>query len=257
MQAARRQLGEAQAAAQWCGRLRNYASKGAWYNAANAELWLQDRSGPPPRRLAVCRLTDQRPHLDGKFDDACWKGLKPLVLENAAGTTAEEYPTETMFTYDQEFVYVALRCRHPRGKQAPLANKRPRDADLAAFDRVSILLDLDRDYATYFHLQVDQRGLVRDDCWGDLSWNPKWYVAAASDETSWTIEAAIPLGELTRQQVPLGTAWACNVVRTIPNRGVQAYSLPADVTPRPEGMCLLLFQQDPARKTERAVPKEP
>jgi len=40
---------------------------------------------------------------------------------------------------------------------------------LEPFDRVSILLDLDRDYATYFQLQVDQRGAVRDDCWGDQS----------------------------------------------------------------------------------------
>ncbi|MCS7045637.1 MAG: hypothetical protein NZO58_04710, partial [Gemmataceae bacterium] len=116
---------------------------------------------------------------------------------------------------------------------------------------------LDRDYATYYHLQVDQRGCVREDCWGDATWNPKWFVAAANDATSWTIEAAIPLGELTSQKVALGSAWAVNVVRTVPGRGVQAYSLPADTTPRPEGMCLLLFQQDPARNADRPMPKAP
>ncbi len=257
LQAAKRNLGDLQSPADWYGKLRNYVSKGPWYDAAQAELWLQNRSGPPPRRLALCRLTDQRPYLDGKLDDACWKGLKPLLLENASGSTAKDYPTEAWFAYDQEFLYIALRCQHPEGKQVPLAKSRARDADLEPFDHVSILLDLDRDYATYFQLQVDQRGCVRDDCWGDLSWNPKWYVAAVNDETSWTIEAAIPLGELTSQKVPLGTAWACNVVRTIPSRGVQAYSLPADVTPRPEGMCLLLFQQDPARNAAQPMKKVP
>ena len=257
LHAAKRHLGDAQAAKEWYGRLRSYVSKGPWYDAAQAELWLQDRTGPAPRRLAVCRLTDRRPHLDGNLDDACWKGQKPLVLENASGATADAYPTQARFAYDQEFLYIALHCKHPDGKQAPLVKNRSRDADLEPYDRVSILLDLDRDYATYYQLQVDQRGCVREDCWGDLSWNPKWYVAARNDATSWTIEAAIPLGELTSQRVALGSAWAVNVVRTIPGRGVQAYSLPADVTPRPDGMCLLLFQQDPARNAVQPMKKEP
>lgn len=257
LQAAKRNLGEGIGGVDWYGRFKNIVKQGPWHDAAQAEIWLANRSGPQPRRLAICRLTDQRPYLDGDLDDACWQNLKPLVLENASGNTALDHPTEARFAYDQEFLYIALRCKHPEGKQQPLVKNRPRDADLEPYDRVSILLDLDRDYATYFQLQVDQRGCVRDDCWGDLTWNPKWYVAAKNDAASWTIEAAIPLGELTRQPVALGSAWACNVVRTIPGRGVQAYSLPADVTPRPEGMCLLLFQQDAARNTERPMPKAP
>ena len=46
-------------------------------------------------------------------------------------------------------------------------------------------VDLDRDYGSYFHFQVDQRGCVAEDCWGDRSWDPRWYVAATSDETGW------------------------------------------------------------------------
>lgn len=256
LQASKRRLGDAKAG-DWYGRFKNYVTKGPWHDAAHAEDWLANRNGPTPRRLALCRLTDRRPHLDGKLDDACWQGLKPLVLEDASGAAADDYPTEVRFAYDQEFLYVALRCRHPEGLQQPLVKERGRDADLDAFDRVGLLFDLDRDYATYYHMQVDQRGCVRDDCWGDLSWSPKWYVSAVNDATSWTIEAAIPLGELTREPVELGSAWACNIVRTIPGKGVQAYSLPADTTPRPEGMCLLLFQQDPARNAAQPMQKAP
>jgi hypothetical protein len=125
---------------------------------------------------------------------------------------------------------------------------RPHDADLRPYDRISLLLDLDRDYATYFHLQVDQRGCVCEDCWGDRSWNPRWFVAARSSRDGWQIEAAIPRVELTGDAVTVGKAWACNVVRVLPGRGVQAWSLPADVPetkPRPEGMGLLMFVQDP------------
>ena len=88
---------------------------------------------------------------------------------------------------------------------------------------------------------------MRDRCNGDKSWNPRWFVAVHSDETSWQIEAAIPLGELTGERITQSTAWAFNIVRTMPGRGVQSWSLPADVEPRPEGMSLLLFPTGNAR----------
>jgi photosystem II stability/assembly factor-like uncharacterized protein len=257
LQASKRRLGDLTGPPQWYARFKGHVGKGPWHDAAAAELWLTERDGPAPRRLATCRLTDQRPHLDATFDDACWKGLKPLPLEDAAGATAGQFPTEAMFAYDQEFLYLALRCRHPAGHSAPTVKVRPRDPDLDAYDRVSVMFDLDRDYSSYFHMQVDQRGCVREDCCGDPSWNPKWFVKCSSDETAWHIEAAIPLSELSGERLPLGTAWACNIVRIIPGRGVQAYSLPADVEPRPEGMGLLLFQQDPARGGIAPMPKAP
>ena len=146
-----------------------------------------------------------------------------------------------MFCYDADYLYIAVRCEHPAGRQVPKAEPRQRDEDLRAFDRVSILLDMDRDYQTYYHLQIDQRGCLAEDCWGDKTWNPKWYVAVDSDAKSWTAEVAIPRSELTGDPITLGKAWACNVVRVVPGKGVQSWSLPADVEPRPEGMGLLIF----------------
>jgi photosystem II stability/assembly factor-like uncharacterized protein len=241
--AARRQLGQFKEAADWCRRFQLGNASPAWRSAAAAELWLLDHQGPPPRPLMLCRLSPNRPLLDGSFDDPCWEGLTPVVLQNAVGDTVKDYHTEARLAFDEEFLYIAVRCTHPAGCRVPPAKVRQRDADLHAFDRVSILLDLDRDYSTCFHLQVDQRGCVREDCWGDVSWNPRWYVAVRSNEKCWQVEAAIPLVELTGQKVALNTAWACNVVRVLPGRGVQAWSLPADVEPRPEGMGLLLFQE--------------
>ncbi len=79
------------------------------------------------------------------------------------------------------------------------------------------------------------------------TWDPRWFVALQSTEDSWQIEAAIPLIELSGQHIQTSDAWAINVVRTVPGRGVQAWSLPADVEPRPEGMGLMLFQQAATR----------
>jgi photosystem II stability/assembly factor-like uncharacterized protein len=243
LQSARRQLGDFQGAEAWYRRF--YASDAAptWRSLAAQELWLLDRQGLPPRPLLYCRHTDTRPLLDGNFEDACWQGLKPVVLQNAVHDTTKDYHTEVRLAYDQAFLYLALRCTHPPEHHLPPAKSRQRDADLRPYDRVYLLLDLDRDYSTYFRLQVDQRGCVAEDCWGDAGWNPKWYVAVRSTQTSWQIEAAIPLMELTGQPVTPNSAWAVNIIRVLPGRGVQAWLLPADVQPRPEGMGLMMFQQ--------------
>jgi hypothetical protein len=193
-----------------------------------------------------CRGTDTRPLLDGNLNDSCWQ-VAPAKLQNAAGDTLKEFPTEVRFSYDKDFLYLSIKCAHPPGRQVPPVKPRTRDADLRGHDRVSILLDLDRDYCTAYHLQIDQRGCVCEDCWGDKTWDPRWFVAVHSEPTCWVVEAAIPLVALTADAVTSGKAWACNVVRVVPGRGVQAWSLPAEVpeeAPRPEGMGLLLFSQE-------------
>ena len=88
--------------------------------------------------------------------------------------------TRAAFAMDDEYLYVAVVCRHPAGmKKEKVEIARPRH-ELRAHDRVSILIDLDRDYQTYYQLQIDQRGALAEDCWGDRTWNPKWFVAVHS-----------------------------------------------------------------------------
>jgi tetratricopeptide (TPR) repeat protein len=265
LQAARRNLGDFETPRKWYAQFMARQPDGPWRQAAAAELWLADRSGPPPKPLAACRHTDSRPYLDGKLDDPCWQEGQPLRLHNADPTVRhggdprkeadddpllKDYPTEVRFAYDNEYLYVAVRCFHSTGKQVPPVKGRSHDADLRGHDRVSLLLDLDRDYATCFHLQIDQRGCVAEDCWGDKTWDPRWFVAVTSEARVWVAEAAIPLAALTGDSVTPGRAWACNVVRVLPGRGVQAWSLPAEVPEealRPEGMGLLLFTHDTGR----------
>jgi photosystem II stability/assembly factor-like uncharacterized protein len=257
LQAARRSLGDFDTPKAYYAKFAAEHSSGPWHDVAATELWLTNRRGVPPRPVAYCRTTDARPFLDGKLDEDCWKAHRPIVLHNAVGDTVKEYPTEVWLAHDQEFLYLALRCKHPADKHVDPVKVRPHDADVRPYDRVSLLLDLDRDYSTYFQLQVDQRGCVCDDCWGDLTWNPRWFVAVHSEPDCWQVEAAIPLTELTGDAVSLGTTWACNVVRTLPGRGVQAFSTPADVQPRPEGMGLLLFMEEPRAPAAPERPARP
>ncbi len=254
LQASRRRLGQFKEAQEYYAWFKTTMTDGPWREAAASELWLAEHTGQPPRPVTTCRQTPARPFLDGKFDDPCWQGLPPMVLRDAVEETAKEYPTEARFAYDGEFLYIALRCKHPVGKQVAPVKPRPRDADLRNFDRVSILIDLDRDYSTYYRLEVDQRGCVCEDCWGDRSWNPQWFVAVHSEADCWQIEAAIPLHQLTGERPGTGTVWACNVVRILPGRGVQGWSLPAGVEPRPEGMGLMFFRPEQPQVERRPAP---
>jgi photosystem II stability/assembly factor-like uncharacterized protein len=247
LQSARRNLGDVGAAKEWYTRYANFVPKGPWHEAAVTEAWFLNALAKP-RRLAYCRFTERRPHLDGKLDDPCWTSQTPMLLTDAAGGSAKDSPTEVWLAYDPEYLYMAVRCKHAVGQRVPPVKIRSRDADLDAFDRVSLMLDLDRDYASYFHLQIDQRGCCREDCSGDVSWNPKWFVAVESSEDSWSAEIAIPLGELTSEPITMtDTRWICNMTRVLPGRGVQSFSQPADVRPRPEGMCGLIFSQPNGR----------
>jgi photosystem II stability/assembly factor-like uncharacterized protein len=226
-----------------------------WRDCLAAELWMTQPGAfaAPPKPLGTCRQTETRPFLDGKLDDPCWANLPPLSLQpvSAAADRADdlkafgdEYRTEARFAYDDKFLYVAVSCSHPAGMQVPAAAKRTRDADLTGHDRVDILLDLDRDYQTYYRFQIDHRGCLAEDCWGDKTWNPKYFVAFLPTETGWTAEIAIPLVELTADRPTHGRAWAVNVCRVVPGKGVQAWSGPADNDPRPEGMGLLQFRSE-------------
>jgi hypothetical protein len=260
LNASKRQLGDLEAVRHWNRRfLAQQRGDGddPWRLAAAAELWLSERAGLPPKPVAYCRQVSAKPFLDGKLDDECWRDVTPLILKPAAGTLGDSYTGKAWLAYDAEYLYVAVACQHPPERYVAPVAKRERDADLRAFDRVSLIIDLDRDYQTYYHLQIDQRGALAEDCWGDRTWNPRWFVAHTSTAEGWTAEAAIPLGELTGDGVSLNKAWACNVVRVLPGRGVQAWSLPADAQMRPEGMGLLMFSGDKASAEPRKLPPLP
>ena len=225
----------------------------AWRDCLAAEMWLSNPSAIPlpPKAVAECKPTDTRPLLDGKLDDACWKNAKSMELKvtASAGDRPDEvrafgaqYKTESLFSHDDRYLYIAVKCEHPGGKKAEPVAKRTRDADLSGHDRVDVLIDLDRDYQTYYRFQIDHRGCLAEDCWGDRTWNPKYHVAFDATETGWVAEVAIPLEELTGERPSPGKSWAVNVSRVVPGVGMQAWSGPADNDPRPEGMGLLQFR---------------
>ena len=141
---------------------------------------------------------------------------------------------------------------HASGRiDVPPVKPRTRDADLRGHDRVSILLDLDRDYCTCYppasrSARLRVRGLLGRQDLGSALVRGR---ARRADVLG--RRGGDSAGGADQRRITTGRAWACNVVRVLPGRGVQAWSLPAEVpeeTLRPEGMGLLIFTPNQAQK---------
>lgn len=212
---------------------------------AEAELWMNDPTRPPTTPVLLCGGTEQRPVLDGMLSDPCWQRAEEVTLRQSPSERpgADGQPI-VMLCRDATYLYVGASLPRMTGtrRDGPISRPRQYDEDLSEFDRITFALDVDRDYTTHFSLTVDQRGCTNDDCWGDITWNPKWFVAVDGDDTHWRMEAAIPLEEFGPVPAAAGQAWGIGILRTIPSVGVQSWTMPASATPRLDSFGLLKFE---------------
>jgi photosystem II stability/assembly factor-like uncharacterized protein len=215
---------------------------GTWSACIAAEEWLKDSKGPPPKKLLAAVTASHKPRLDGRLDDPLWQSAKPASLTGAIAADGS-LPAAVVLAWDDEFLYFAASCKKAAGELYVRGEEpRPHDSDLSQQDHLVLLLDVDRDYATWWQLAIDFAGRPAASCFGDATWNPQWFIAAGGDEAWWTVEAAIPLAELGPARPQVRDVWAAQVQRVVPQRGVWALGQPATVGIRPEGFGLLVFE---------------
>lgn len=240
--AAAKQARQPRTAERIFNRLANGGSKSDWITCAAAEQWIDRPNQDPPKKICSVVTVNEKPKLDGRLDDPVWSVAKAVSLKSNSGDAAK-YPAAAVLAFDDQFLYVALSCR--KAKEEPYAvESEPRtpDSDLTGHDHVTIMLDVDRDYGSYWSLSVDYRGRPAEQCFGDATWNPQWYIAAGGDPDYWTVEAAIPLAELAAKKPQVRDVWAIGIQRVVPRVGIQSFTTPAAIEPRPEGFGLLVFE---------------
>jgi hypothetical protein len=212
-----------------------------WLSCARSELWLRQPTRRAPKPVVECVRTDQRPRLDGRLDDAVWSHCLPLPLVSPHGNDAA-WPAAVMLARDGEYLYLAASCRKAPGAEYPDSDApRPRDPDLRSRDRLEVVIDVDRDYATFYRLTIDHRGWARDVCLDIEAWNPDWYVASSQDADAWIIEAAIPFSELVPTAPGDQDTWAVGIQRIVPSVGFQSWSAAESPEPTPATLGLCLF----------------
>lgn len=242
MAAAQRRVGQVRQARQSYQQVASGQPMGPWRQTARAELWFESERGRCPKPLLVCPSHETKPLLDAKLDDSIWQSTATVELKSQLRDD-EAWPASIMLAHDDGYLYVAAVCQKAPGVEYTTSDEpRRRDPDLSTQDRLELLIDVNRDYHSFYRLTIDHRGWAGDACWGDRRWNPKWHVAAESDQESWTIEAAIPLAEIAGAEETAGAIWAVGMQRVVPQVGFQSWTQPASVVGQPQGFGYLTIE---------------
>lgn len=230
-----------------------------WSIAARGEAFLLRPGAQSPKPVVICKRVPSPPVLDGLLSDPCWASASEIRLGDEQAETfigangsqtsgSQNRNTEgravVLMARDDRFLYLAATVPvEPRlPTDAPELPGRSHDSDLANFDRLCFQFDVDRDYATYYQFEIDQRGQTRESCWGDVDYNPKWYVAATRTGDAWRMECAIPLEELLPAERMSGTTWGVGITRLMPGIGSQSWTASSGTTPQPARFGLVRFE---------------
>jgi hypothetical protein len=145
--------------------------------------------------------------VDGKLDEAAWKGAAEVTLRSADGKKDAARGTRVKIAYDDRNLYLAFACQDPDIWTA----HRGRDSHMWTEDVIECFIDVDPEDPAYVELEVNPHGDIFDGLFFArrgkvlMSWNPEIRAAVAVDGTvdkredvdrSWTVEMAIPVAEL-------------------------------------------------------------
>lgn len=178
---------------------------------------MQGDSGP---QIAVAKITENIV-LDGVLNEAAWQ--KAQVSKNfaqyfPADSLKAEYDTEVYFTYDDNQLYIAVKCYAADDNYSVQSLKR--DYGFRNNDNVTILLDTFADGANAFVFGMTPYGVRREAticCGGrsrntfDDSWVNKWDGESKIYDTYWISEMAIPFNSV--RFAPESETWRFNAYR--------------------------------------------
>lgn len=171
------------------------------------------------RSAEVQRLAanETRPVIDGNLNDAAWKSapsLDPFVPYVTIGAKAK-VETQARVTYDDQNLYLALRCPEPRVGEMSLVGRR-RDDSVWEGDSVDVFLSQGEAPTPYIHLILSPRNVQWDGLYTDknlLEFNPTWKSAAIVGDAEWTAEISVPWKEMKMKPPASGEKHRANLCR--------------------------------------------
>lgn len=225
------------------------ASGGAPATAAAAERLARERAArggsarvypidpeTAPRPAARAVRTPRPITVDGRLDEAEWALAEPLgefVQQLPHTGMPAVYPTEVRILYDAENLYVAALNHDPHPERA-ITSGLERDFVSSNSDAFGIALDTFHDRRNSFLFIVNPKGAVRDEqTFNDSrtivdAWEGIIQVRTAEQDSSWTVEMAIPLRTLRFDaRLPMQT-WGLNLIRRVRRVNETSYWAPLE-----------------------------
>ena len=182
------------------------------------------------RPIYTCCRTIGPIIVDGKLDEPSWQAAEPIHLVLTETGAAPRFPTTAKMLWDDHFLYVGFHCID----SDVWATVTEHDGPMYEEEVVEVFIDANRDGISYVELEVnplnvslDLFALNRDSKPRTLfDWiSEDWQHAVTVDgrlndrdqeDTSWTVEMAIPLADLaTAPHIPPieGDVWRVSLYR--------------------------------------------
>ncbi len=181
------------------------------------------------RRQATAVRVDETIRLDGRLDEAVWRGSSEsrfIQAEPREGQPATE-ETEVWVVYDESNLYVAARL-HDSGE--PTVNEIRKDFVDTNQDVFQVILDTFRDRRNGYVFQTNPEGARGDRQVANegreinRSWDAVWRVETERIEGGWTLEMEIPFRALRFD--PANDRWGINFGRLLRRNNESSYWAP-------------------------------
>jgi 3',5'-cyclic AMP phosphodiesterase CpdA len=170
-------------------------------------------------QVTHCSKTDAAPAIDGKLDDAVWKGAQPLSTFWTPTTEhPTQYPTEVRLAYDAENLYLAFRCQEPNlpGMVVKSTGRESKEDYAWTFmdDCVEIYVDPTFDRKTYYHFVLNPGDGIYDGKGISAAWTGEFTSKTGREADAWTAEVAVPWKTIGCDAPKPGTKMGFNVARS-------------------------------------------
>lgn len=192
---------------------------------------------------AVCPRVDTVPKLDGVLDEPCWAAAEKITsFRQGAGGNPTANQTVIRMAYDDQYLYLAIRCEITKGEELRLnrqtgVGKNGHDEDVWNGESIELFFDAEHSHQRYFQIVVSPMARIFDetgqefvseyiDLTGatprltekthytvDLGWDSKSEFAAGREEGAWTLEGRIPLSDFGLASIEEGAVWGFNACR--------------------------------------------
>ena len=176
------------------------------------------------RRAIRATWVENPPVIDGDLTDTVWQHAD-IATDFFRAKEGEIHPaeldTEVRVLYDENTLYIGVRCEEPDMKSLRETKTR-RDSAVWQDDCIEVMLDTYHDQRNCYIFAINTLGTQTDERVGnesafDMSWDAKWEAKVKKHADYWTAEFAIPFREVRFNRSD--KTWGINFWRVRPIDG--------------------------------------
>jgi len=185
-----------------------------WKDIAEAEIFFQGESVKYNKRLITAGYTTNSIKLDGKDDEKDWQtqNLQNGFTVNAGKPLDAEIDTEIKALYNDETLYLFVRCKHPDVEGIDVDPVMPR-SQIWTNESIEIFMIPTRDYSSYLQMMTNLHANMWVNNYGQSPWLNSWDTAANQSDEDWSVEISIPFKNFGKKTPLPGEAWGINFCR--------------------------------------------